>query len=186
MVARAIVSMLVCISLAPAATMAGDTVASSSSVQPSSEGGESVRECSATTVRALRFIRVAEARLKLDDCDRLQWPLEPPLVLELSYHRAVPAHAFDEAARAMLERNLEEERWRSLQSRVDTFNRGYRDVEDGDVYRLHYDRDGSLRLALNGQTIAREQGHDFARAYLHIWFGEEPYSSRMKASLLNE
>lgn len=186
MATRPVVSMIVWVGLIAGAAAAGEPATSDTSVGHSPEAGELTRECTATTVRALRFIRVAEARLKLGDCDRLQWPLEPPLVLELSYRRAVPGDAFDEATRTILQRNLDEGRWKSLEGRIDAFNRGYRDVADGDVYRLHYDRDGSLRLALNGRTMSTEQGHDFARAYLKVWFGEDPYSSRMKASLLDE
>ena len=142
------------------------------------------RECSNAQVRALRIFRVARARLLLADCGELALPLEPPLILEFHYQRDVPAHAFDESARTMLKRNLEPELRDELEGRIATFNEGYRDTREGDVYRLHYSDDGRLVLTFNGEAAAREQGHDFARAYLQIWFGPDPYSGRLKDALL--
>ncbi len=43
-----------------------------------------------------------------------------------------------------------------------------------------------LTLALNGKTLTRQEGNDFARAYLSIWFGPTPYSPDMKQSLLGQ
>lgn len=140
--------------------------------------------CSTGKVKALKFFHVGQASLFRQDC-AADDKLAPPLRLAFGYNREVPGDAFAKAAREMIERNLSEQRFQALQQRLDAFNRHYRTTNDGDRYTLDYDRDQSLVLRLNGEVLAREQGRDFADAYLSIWFGEDPYSDNLKEALLS-
>ena len=138
--------------------------------------------CQRSDVKALRFITVGEARLLRQDCaadDRLAAPLR----LEFSYTQEIPGDAFAKAAMNYLEKNLNNRDFNELKPRFQQFNSYYRDIGDGDTYSMVY-QDETLSLMLNDQTLTREQGDRFARAYLRIWFGEKPYSTSLKENLL--
>ncbi|MBZ2188559.1 chalcone isomerase family protein [Alcanivorax sp. JB21] len=145
-----------------------------------------MQACTRGDVRALRFIRVGEARLSLDDCARNALPLKAPLRLQFSYRRDVPGDAFAEAAETMIKRNAEPEVFAALQPRIKAFNAHYRDIGDGDTYQLDYAPDGRLLLSLNGEPLATESGDEFALHYLNIWFGNDPYNDRLKRDLLGQ
>jgi hypothetical protein len=140
--------------------------------------------CRSAPVQALRFIEVGEARLWRDNCVSGRASLQPPLLLEFAYRREVPGSAFSRAAIAMIERNISNTAFAALKPRIERFNSFYRDIGDGDTYQLRYLPDGQLELLLNNEVLAREQGHEFASAYLNIWFGPQPYSDRLKRQLL--
>lgn len=140
----------------------------------------SLTECGTGEVRALRFFRVGEARLSSATCD----DIAPPLRLVFQYRRDIPGDAFGKAAETLIARNLDDERFRSLLPQLREFNRHYRDISHGDTYQLDYDRDGRLLLSLNGDALTLVQDDAFAQAYLLIWFGEQPYSTDLKRSLL--
>ena len=140
-------------------------------------------QCRSAPVQALRFIEVGVASLWRDSCGSAQ-PLTPPLLLEFTYRREVPGSAFSRSATAMLERNVNPATFADMKKRIEAFNSHYRDIGDGDSYQLRYLGDGRLELLLNNELLASEQGHDFANAYLQIWFGPKPYSERLKEQLL--
>ena len=142
--------------------------------------------CTEAEVRAWRLIRVGQARLALQDCSRISHPFEAPLQLTFAYSRDVPGHAFAESAMAMLERNLDPATFERFKERFQAFNSGYRDTGDGDAYKLHLGRQGEFVLTFNGEEIAREQGEDFANAYMSIWFGERPFSRPLRTALLGD
>ena len=145
---------------------------------------EELRQCSSGKVKALKIFHVGQAALYRQDC-AADDKLAPPMRLAFGYNREVPGDAFAKAARKMIERNLSEDRFEKLSSRINAFNSHYRTTHDGDRYTLDYDADQSLVLSLNGEVLAREQGRDFADAYLSIWFGDDPYSDDLKAELLS-
>lgn len=149
------------------------------------ESEQRMQQCSTGTIKVWGFIKVGEASVWMPDCSRLKMPLEPPLLLRFGYQREVPGDAFAESALAMLERNLSGENFQQLKARFQQFNAHYQTTSDGDIYSMHYGEDGTLTLWLNDNRLAREQGHDFAGQYLKIWFGPEPFSSRLKKELLS-
>src|SRR5690554_272707 len=140
--------------------------------------------CSDAPVQALRFIDVATASLWRNDCNNNDAMLSAPLQLEFTYHRKVPGNAFNRSANAMFERNVSSATFAALKARLHAFNSHYRDTVDGDHYQLRYLSDGTLELLFNNELLVREKGHDFAQAYLQIWFGPKPYSERLKQQLL--
>lgn len=161
---------------------AGTTTEKTASVAQAITDETVLQECGASEVRALRFIRVARARLAMASCGDDH--LKPPLELSFAYSRKVPADAFSRSAWAMLERNLTAAQLQPLEHRLRAINNAYLDTEAGDVYRLIYRENGVFQLFLNQQKLAEDQGHELARAYLSIWFGERPYSPELRAALL--
>lgn len=146
---------------------------------------QGLSQCSTGVIEVWGFIDVGRASVWMPDCSRLEWPLQPPLLLRFGYDREVPGKAFAKSSRAMLERNLEESTFRAMEERFQAFNANYRDTSEGDVYTMLYETDGRLTLWLNDMRLAREQGHDFARQYLKIWFGPRPFSEKLKEALLS-
>ena len=167
-------SMLFLLAVTPSPALAAPVLADDSTL----------RQCRSAPVQALRFIEVGKASLWREDCVSGDAALMPPLALEFAYQRAVPGDAFSRSAMAMVERNVSPDHFADLRERLQAFNAAYRDIDDGDRYQLHYLDDGRLELRLNGELLAAEQGHEFARAYLSIWFGPQPYSDRLKRQLL--
>lgn len=147
-----------------------------------SNQAQALDTCNKARVEALGFITVGTASLASDNC--AQPLLEPPLRLQFDYSREIPGAAMRKAATAMIKRNITDERFDALETRLKRFNASYRDIKAGDRYQLDYQQDGTVILRLNGEELARETGHDFADAYLQIWFGPRPYSRDMKQALL--
>lgn len=143
-----------------------------------------LQQCSSGIIEVWGFIDVGKASVWLPDCDRLEMPFQPPLMLRFGYDREVPGDAFAKSARAMLERNMEASTYQSLEEQFETFNGSYRDTQDGDIYSMLWREDGSVILWLNDGKLAEEQGGRFARHYLKIWFGPDPYSNKLKEALL--
>lgn len=146
---------------------------------------QSLSRCSTGVIEVWGFIDVGRASVWMPDCSRLEWPLEPPLLLRFGYDRKVPGKAFAKSSLAMLERNMGKSTFRAMEERFRAFNANYRDTSEGDVYTMLYETDGSLTLWLNDRHLAGEQGHDFARQYLKIWFGPRPFSDKLKDALLS-
>lgn len=151
---------------------------------PAASSQAELQPCTQARVQALGFIEVATASLWLNSCSQIE--LQPPLQLQFDYVRSVPGNAMARAAMAMVERNLPEQEFAQLEDRLQAFSDRYRDIEKGDQYQLIYLQDGQVEMRLNGELLAVEQGHEFADAYLQIWFGPEPYSRDMKQVLLGD
>ena len=141
-------------------------------------------QCSQAPVVALAFFTVGEVSLARPDCAlQAQWS-EPPLQLTFAYHHAVPGDAFARSSLEMIRRNIDPGTFARLEPRLRAFNSVYRDIDAGDAYRLRYLHGDRVELWLNDTLLTQEQGKDFALAYLSIWFGQDPYSDKMKRLLL--
>lgn len=143
--------------------------------------------CGEAAIKAWRFIHVGQASLLSRTCEDLdERQLTAPLVLHFDYQRSIPASAFRRAGATLIERNIDQQALDAIADRLQRFNQGYRDIAPGDRYTLRYTLEGQLQMWLNGELLAQEYGNDLARAYLSIWFGEHPYSARMKQALLGQ
>lgn len=99
-------------------------------------------------------------------------------MLTFRYSREIPARAFREAAENFLLKNGV-----TLTPALQAFNDRYRDVKDGDAYRLDYQPAQGLTLSLNGEVLARLDS-DTGWLYFAIWLGEQPFNTTLKARLL--
>ena len=71
-----------------------------------------------------------------------------------------------------------------LAERLDRFGSMYRDVRPGDRYALNYVPGLGTELTLNGASLGRIPGADFAAAVFAIWLGANPIDEDFKAELL--
>lgn len=143
-----------------------------------------MHQCSQAEVTAFYFYHVANASLYRQRCSHLHLSIKPPLMLVFHYNHDIPAKGFRESSVHIIKENLSKTDYARLASRIDTFNRSYRDTRKGDVYRLEYRSDGRFLLYFNDRLIATEKGDEFARDYLKIWFGKKPFSRSLKTQLL--
>jgi hypothetical protein len=107
-----------------------------------------------------------------------------PCRLELSYYRAIKAEDFDRATRKKVADNVDAATYNMLAERLDRFNALYRDVKPGDRYALNYAPGLGTELTLNGESLGRIPGADFAAAVFAIWLGADPIDEQFKAALL--
>ena len=89
-----------------------------------------------------------------------------------------------QAADDLLARSHPPEHIARLRERLDALHALYRDVEEGDRYRLTYVPGVGTTLALNGQPLGTIPGADFARDYFGIWLGPEPINESFRDQIL--
>ena len=109
-----------------------------------------------------------------------------PMCLRLDYQRAIGREDIVKAAETVLKRQNEASALEPLRARIDRFHAAYVDVGDDDHYVLCYAPDAGSELALNGKTVVRIKGRDFAAHYFALWLGEQPLSESLKEALLSE
>lgn len=107
-----------------------------------------------------------------------------PKRLEFVYFGALQAEDFVDAANESLAENLDPETLARYRSRIDAFNSLYVDIKKNDRYAISHVPGHGLQLALNGKVLGQVEGDDFAAAYFNIWFGDNPFNSHLKTSLL--
>ncbi len=106
-----------------------------------------------------------------------------PHMIRLHYHRSLTEENFRESTTEGIEKNSRTDAAK-LADPLDEVNDLYRDVKQGDEYRVVYDPEVGVSLYFNETfqgTITG--GEDFARAYLGIWIGPEALSSSMRDKL---
>jgi hypothetical protein len=132
------------------------------------------------------FIKVYEARLygPPDVSTAALHESAEPLCLELTYDTDLSREELVEAGETILARQLGTARFDSIRDRLESLHRLYRDVNDGDSYRLCR-RDGMLELAYNGKVVARLRDRGLGRAYLGIWLDEGGISDSLREDLLS-
>jgi hypothetical protein len=82
------------------------------------------------------------------------------------------------------ENNLSDEQLQALQPRIEQFNSLFETVSEGDVILLDYIPGQGTVVSIRGQRKGVIDGHDFNRALLSIWLGEEPVGEELKQKLL--
>lgn len=165
--------------------MAGNARADTAVFLPTQAVGDTVLELKGTgDVYYARLIHVYDAALygppQTPAPDLLA--SGAPACLELVYRVGLDRDKFVLAAERILARQHED--LTPLRPRIDALHAAYRDVAEGDRYRLCYAPGAGTELALNDTALIRIEGEDFARTYLGIWLGERPLSDRLRDDLL--
>lgn len=108
-----------------------------------------------------------------------------PKALELYYFWDIDGDLFGEAANDLLARTQPPERLAALRDRLDRLHALYRDVEEGDRYRLSYAPGVGTTLLYNGRPLGTIPGADFASAYFGIWLGSDPLDVSFRDQILS-
>lgn len=109
-----------------------------------------------------------------------------PKRLEISYLRAIKAEDIIRIGDETLRRQTPADQFDALQTRLQTINRWYTDVQEGDTYALTYVPGRGCELALNGKSLGVIEGADFARAYFGIWLDPRTTYKDFRRELLGE
>lgn len=144
---------------------------------------KTLNRCSIGQLKAYRIFHVGYAALYLNDCKNSGDIFSNSnIILRFAYDREIPANAFSEAANEYLKINLGEQfqQWRQS---LGNFNNAYRDIKDGDYYDLEYNPQNGLKLQLNGRLLSQISDPEIGLAYFTIWFGEQPFSKKLKTAL---
>ncbi|MGI8738353.1 MAG: chalcone isomerase family protein [Gammaproteobacteria bacterium] len=107
-----------------------------------------------------------------------------PMCLRLDYQRAIGREDIVKAADTVLKRQNDASSLTPLHARIDRLHAAYRDVEADDYYVRCYSPGAGSELSLNGETLIKIEGRDFAVRYFALWLGEEPLSESLKQALL--
>jgi hypothetical protein len=139
------------------------------------------------SVRYLGLIKVYDATLYAppQSSETAILNAEESICLQLDYAVDVPSSAFIEAAETILARQHEPAELASVRPQIDEIHRSYRDVGDGDSYRLCYDdSSGRSRLALNDEILATVDSAEFAAIYFGIWLSpDQPLDESLRDDL---
>lgn len=107
-----------------------------------------------------------------------------PRRLEIEYFWSIPKDRFAQATRDGVSRNVSAGRYSAIEGDVERLNELYRDVQPGDRYALTYLPGSGVELSLNGESLGRVPGSDFADAIFAIWLGDVPLDAGLKQALL--
>ncbi|UTW46265.1 chalcone isomerase family protein [bacterium SCSIO 12696] len=140
--------------------------------------------CNRADIRVMAMFNVGEAALYLQECDRTQERLDQPAQLSIVYRRDFSAKDFQSSARKLLKRNLDSQTFNAIEAELKRFNDNYQAMSKGDRYDICYSQKSGLMLHKNGELISSSQSQQLGEAYLMIWFGDRPFSQKLKKKLL--
>jgi hypothetical protein len=75
---------------------------------------------------------------------------------------------------------------KSLQDRINRFNKLFRTVKKGDVIRLDYLPEKGTQVLINDKLMGTVEGNDFNQAILKIWLGKKPADDGLKKAWLGK
>ncbi|MGP9765345.1 chalcone isomerase family protein [Halomonas sp. AOP13-D3-9] len=147
------------------------------------EHGQRYRLIGSGLFRYMIWTAYAGAYYQLEGETQPQPLGDVPRRLELAYFHAIEASDFAEATTETLQKSLTAYEFSQLEADINAFNQSYQDVEPQDRYVLSWDG-GTLRLALNGDTLFEGGNADLASAMFGIWLGERPLGEDFRDALL--
>lgn len=107
-------------------------------------------------------------------------------LLEIRYYVAIDADDFAQITRDGIRQVVGDANYRQLASRVESFNRLYRDIAAGDSYALAYDPKLGTTLYWNDIALGTIPGQDFATALFGIWLSEQGLDPRFRERLMSQ
>lgn len=112
-------------------------------------------------------------------------PTDHALSLRFEYGRSFTREQLIAQGDKALQAEFSAEEIAQHAATLQKLNEAYRDVEKGDAYRLDYQPDQGLSLALNGQPLVTIDDPAFARFYLKIWLGQREECEPIRRQLLS-
>lgn len=139
------------------------------------------------TATWLAFIEVYDAALYVGDgalsAKLLDGPM--PFSLELLYKVSLSKAQLIEGADVTLSRQHSEQYNAQYRTNVDALHQYYRDVIEGDRFRLDISDDNGLALFFNDELVYKNSNVAFAKYYIGLWLAENPLSDRVREGLLD-
>lgn len=142
---------------------------------------------STATATWLAFIDVYDAALYTSPDAQSGSLLEAdaPFSLEIRYKVSLSKDQLIEGADVALGRQHTKQRIAAYQSEVDALHTHYRNVDEGDRFRLDISNPGGLALFFNNELLYENSDVDFALYYVGLWLAENPFSDAVREGLLD-
>jgi|SRR5690606_20915232 len=139
------------------------------------------QQCGHHLVRKGLIFKIVDVDWFTDNChDNQNILTASPVLLRFRYFRPVKRDFFINSATEYFLRNLKIENQSAVEDAVNEFNNAYQDAQDGDVYDLMINHQGSINLYKNNQLIQTTDDALIRKNYLKIWFGKEPVLPALK------
>ena len=141
----------------------------------------------AATAKWMVFVSVYDAGLYANPEAKSSDVLnkDTPITLEIRYKVGVTKAQLTEAANVALERQHSKTTNKKYQDSVAALHKFYKDVKEGDRFRLDIRPDSGLSLYFNDKLQYQNPSLDFAEYYVGLWLGENPLSDDVRDALLN-
>lgn len=142
-----------------------------------------LQQCSAVPIRVMVF-NLGDVALYREQCTDESDLTSQPVQLSFIYKRQFDAEDFQKSSVELLKRNVDSSTFNAIESALIDFNAGYQDARQGDRYDIRFSAETGLMLFKNGQQLSQSDNLQLGEVYFDIWFGDDPFSKRMKNDLL--
>jgi len=142
--------------------------------------------CASANMRKMLF-NIGDVALYLKDCNQAsaETLTEQPVKLSFVYQRAFDGEDFIKSSDVLIQRNISAAEYAAIKDELEAFNANYQAIARDEVYEIAYSQETGLLLSKNGRQLSQSDSEALAAAYFTIWFGQDPFSNKMKNDLLN-
>lgn len=141
--------------------------------------------CASTNMRKMLF-NIGDVALYLKDCNQATADTltQQPVKLSFVYQRAFDGEDFIKSSDVLIQRNISATDYAAIEDKLKAFNANYQAIAKDEVYEIAYSQETGLLLTKNGRLLSQSDSEELAAAYFTIWFGQNPFSTKMKNDLL--
>lgn len=160
-----------------------DTVQAQDFDQTAQLANYSLNKCSESKLEKY-FYDLGHVALYREKCNTTAALTEAPVYVEFAYTRSFDGEDFAESANKLIKRNISRQAFKKIEADLNTFNQAYESIKDGDRYAISFSQETGLVLSLNGEVLTQSDNPALAEHYFTIWFGDKPFSNKLKENLL--
>lgn len=142
-----------------------------------------LKQCSAVPIKVMLF-NLGDVALYRQQCSSGSPLTIQPVQLSFIYNRGFDAEDFQTSSVKLLKRNVEPATFSAIEASLLEFNAGYEEAKQGDRFDIRYSPEQGLTLFKNGQQLSQSNNTQLGQTYFDIWFGDDPFSEKMKDNLL--
>lgn len=149
-------------------------------------GDEQLALCAHTPMKKMLF-NLGDVALYARDCSAVNADslTSQPVHLTFKYERAFDGEDFIKSSDELIKRNTDDAEYQAIKTDLDSFNARYEAIADGERYDIGWSEATGLRLSKNNRQLNQHDSAELAGIYFRIWFGNEPFSQKMKNDLLS-
>lgn len=147
---------------------------------------QTLQLCASTPMKKMLF-NLGDVALYAKDCAKVDADslTSQPVHLTFKYERAFEGEDFIKSSDELIKRNSNDAEYQSVKADLDAFNAKYQAIADGERYDIGWSQMTGLLLSKNNRQLAQHNSAELADIYFRIWFGDEPFSQKMKDALLS-
>lgn len=147
---------------------------------------QTLQLCASTPMKKMLF-NLGDVALYAKDCAAVDADslTAQPVHLTFKYERAFDGEDFIKSSDELIQRNSDAAEYQNIKADLDSFNANYQAIADGERYDIGWSQATGLLLSKNNRQLAQHDSAELADVYFRIWFGDEPFSQKMKDALLS-